>query len=76
MELIGDSMWKMHILNVVHKDIKPTNIMYSPTFRKDVLIDFGCTEVIREHLGEKTFTKFTGTTAYCSDEILALLKQK
>jgi serine/threonine protein kinase len=31
----------MHQLKIVHRDIKSDNIMYSPTYKKNVLIDFG-----------------------------------
>jgi serine/threonine protein kinase len=31
----------MHTLGIVHRDIKPDNIMYSRTFKKHVFIDFG-----------------------------------
>lgn len=31
----------MHILQIIHLDIKPVNIMYSKTFGKNVLLDFG-----------------------------------
>ena len=37
---------KLHKRNVVHKDIKPENIMYSKTFKKLVFIDFGFSTVI------------------------------
>jgi len=32
---------KMHLLNLVHLDIKPANIMISNMFKKIVFIDFG-----------------------------------
>lgn len=63
----------MHMLQVVHRDIKPTNILFSPTFNKNVFIDFGGTEVLKEFLGKKTLTKFIGTASYCSDEAFLLL---
>jgi len=31
----------MHLLNIVHLDIKPSNIMFSNEFSKIVFIDFG-----------------------------------
>ena len=45
------SLLKMHFLRFVHSDIKPANIMYSKTFKKNVLIDFGISEMIREKRG-------------------------
>ncbi len=33
----------MHMLQIVHRDIKPQNIMYSPAYNKNVFIDFGGT---------------------------------
>ncbi len=44
----------MHILKIMHQDIKPDNIMYSPKFKKVVLIDFGGSLLIEEPLGLKT----------------------
>lgn len=31
----------MHVLRIVHRDIKPNNIMFSKTFNKIVFIDLG-----------------------------------
>jgi serine/threonine protein kinase len=36
----------MHMLQIVHRDIKTSNILYSPTYKKLVFIDFGCTDVL------------------------------
>lgn len=33
----------MHSLNICHNDIKPSNIVYSPSLAKLVYIDFGFT---------------------------------
>lgn len=63
----------MHMLKIVHRDVKPSNIMYSPTFKKHVFIDFGCTDGLKESLGMRSLTKFTGATGYCSDEMFDLL---
>ncbi len=38
----------MHRLKIVHRDIKPQNIMYSSTFKKDVFIDFGACDFLYE----------------------------
>ena len=36
----------LHKLHVVHQDIKPNNIMYSPFYDKAVFIDFGLSKII------------------------------
>lgn len=64
----------MHMLQIVHRDIKPANVMYSETYKKNVFIDFGCTEVLDAKIGEKSVTHFVGTTIFCSGEVLLLLK--
>lgn len=56
----------MHMLQIIHGDIKPSNIMYSPTFKKHVFIDFGCSEGLKKNLGQKKTTNFFGTASYCS----------
>jgi len=37
---------KMHMLRIIHMDIKPMNIMYSNTFKKNIFIDFGLSDII------------------------------
>ncbi len=55
----------MHLLSILHKDIKPENIMFSPTFDKYVFIDFGISEYRNEPQGQLSYTGFGGTYAYC-----------
>ncbi len=57
----------MHLLQIVHCDIKPENIMYSQTFGKNVLLDYGLTDIINQKWGKKTLTKFKGTYRFCGD---------
>jgi serine/threonine protein kinase len=57
----------MHILQIVHRDIKPQNILYSPTFKKLIFIDFGCAEVLNNKLGQLTFTNFQGTMNFSTE---------
>jgi len=56
----------------MHLDIKNTNIMYSPSLKELVFIDFGFSRVIEEQPGFKTMTKFLGSINYCSPEMVSL----
>ncbi len=62
----------MHSLSILHRDIKPDNIMYSPSYGKYVLIDFGISEYTSERPGQTVFTSFAGTYTYCSEEMKRL----
>jgi serine/threonine protein kinase len=44
------NMLRMHQLKVVHSDIKPPNVMFSPSYQKNVFLDFGVAEVINEEI--------------------------
>jgi serine/threonine protein kinase len=55
------------MLQIVHRDIKPLNILYSPTYKKPVFIDFGCSDVIKNTIGSLTMSIFKGTMNYCTD---------
>ncbi len=57
---------EMHSLSIIHRDIKPCNIMYSPSYQKYVLIDFGISEYVSERPGQNVFASFAGTYYYCS----------
>jgi hypothetical protein len=54
------------MLNIVHRDIKPIHIAYSRTFKKFVFIDFGCSDILDENVGELTETYYRGTIQYSS----------
>ena len=45
-EDLKQSLAVMHLLNIVHLDIKPTNIAFSNQYKKWVFIDFGFTTVV------------------------------
>lgn len=66
----------MHILKIVHRDIKPDNIMWSNEFSTPVFIDFGGTTFIKEPLGYRSTTNFIGTMGYVSSEMNNLLNSK
>lgn len=62
----------MHRHKIVHMDIKPSNLMWSPSLNKPVFIDFGLTDIIAEECGMKTKTKFKGTICFMSAEMKKL----
>lgn len=60
----------MHQLGLIHKDIKPENIMYSPILGKCVFIDFGISHFVIESFHEKSQTICEGSVKYMSPELL------
>lgn len=42
----------MHSFKITHNDLKPDNIIYSPSLNKLVFIDFGLSEVNIQKLGQ------------------------
>ena len=55
----------MHTFQLVHLDIKPSNIMYSSIRSETVYIDYGFSKLIKEKIGFKTNTCFAGSMNYC-----------
>lgn len=60
-----ESLQLMHSLNIIHGDIKLENVMWSSTFQKNVFIDFGLSRILKQSIGELTYTSFFGTYHYC-----------
>lgn len=56
----------MHFFHIVHLDIKPANMMFSPFYKKMVFIDFGLSRFVQEEVGFKSLTGFEGSLSYCS----------
>ena len=67
-----DSLSLMHSFGIVHGDVKPENIMWSPSLQKNVFIDFGLSTVVKEKPGQKTYTGFCGTFEHSYSEMKTL----
>ena len=76
-EKIEADIWRnmatLHQWKVLHMDINPQNIMYSPHFQKVVFIDYGFSEVVEQCQGFKTETAFKGTPEFISKEMFRLM---
>ena len=66
----------IHRLKLIHQDIKPLNIMWSPSQNKIVFIDFGFCTFLKETVGQKVMTTFRGSINYCSKEMTLCCSQK
>ena len=62
----------MRQIGLIHGDIKPENIMYSPWQRKVVLVDFGLAKFVEQKLLGKTETWFRGTRGFVGEEMAAI----
>jgi serine/threonine protein kinase len=63
----------MHHFHLVHMDIKPENMMLSPTYNRHVFIDFGLSQLIPEKVGFESLTNFAGCISYCSTDMAKIL---
>jgi serine/threonine protein kinase len=59
----------MHHNSLIHKDVKPQNILWSDSKGDYVLCDFGLSSYIKEKIGEKSDTKVEGSPRYMSPEM-------
>lgn len=66
---ITTCLGEIHAVNVIHKDINPSNIVWNPKTMQVKLIDFGiATRLPRELTTLKNPTQLEGTLAYLSPE--------
>lgn len=64
-----ENLAKLHYLKLIHKDIKPANIVWSKAFKKFVFSDFAIAQFVSEPRNEKTSTCREGTLGYMSPEM-------
>jgi predicted ATPase/signal transduction histidine kinase/serine/threonine protein kinase len=66
---LADTLAGLYRCQVIHKDIKPTNILFDPESQQIKLIDFGISSLLpRETQSIQTITALEGTLAYISPE--------
>ncbi|XP_048845967.1 serine/threonine-protein kinase pim-1-like isoform X1 [Brienomyrus brachyistius] len=53
---------------VLHRDVKPSNILIQIKTLELKLIDFGCGDILKDD----TYTKFAGTKFYCPPEVFTI----
>lgn len=75
MQTLNSSLKTLHSLRIVHGDIKPNNVMWSPAYEKLVFVDYGLSRCVKEPLGQKSRVSYFGTFQFSSAEMLALFDQ-
>jgi predicted ATPase/signal transduction histidine kinase/tRNA A-37 threonylcarbamoyl transferase component Bud32 len=66
---LADTLAGLYRCQVIHKDIKPANILFHPETQQIKLIDFGISSLLpRETQAIQTVTALEGTLAYISPE--------
>jgi serine/threonine protein kinase len=71
-----ENMALMHQIGIIHQDIKPENIMFSPTFDRPIFIDFGLSRIVSEKIGFKTLTNYVGCINYWGPEMSLCFTEK
>jgi predicted ATPase/signal transduction histidine kinase/tRNA A-37 threonylcarbamoyl transferase component Bud32 len=66
---ICEVLWKIHINNIIHKDINPSNIVFNTETGQLKIIDFGIsTRLSHEKMTSENASILEGTLAYMSPE--------
>jgi PAS domain S-box-containing protein len=66
---IAEALGQVHIRQIIHKDINPSNILYNPESGVAKIIDFGLSTLLpRETVAQVNINVLEGTIAYISPE--------
>ncbi|MDZ8056286.1 MAG: AAA family ATPase [Aulosira sp. ZfuVER01] len=66
---LAETLWELHRCRVIHKDLKPANILIQPETKQVKLIDFSISSLLpRETLEIQNPNVLEGTLAYLSPE--------
>lgn len=68
-EELKRALKRLHLLQIIHFDIKMENVCYSYARKCFIFIDFGLSKIVKETQGEKTRTFFRGSIQFCSSEM-------
>ena len=63
----------MHQQRLIHRDVKPANIVWSCSQGGLVLCDFGVSCIVLESVGQKTLTTVEGTERYMTAELRCMI---
>ena len=74
-ETFRSNLLTLHLMNLVHFDIKPDNLMWSDHLKREIFIDFGLSEIINGGPGLKYLIDFRGSPNYCLPEMKELLSR-
>jgi len=71
-ERLKESLFTFHRFHLIHKDIKPRNIVYSPYHSHYVFCDFGISCPVLETVGFSSKTYREGTEKYMSADMMGI----
>jgi serine/threonine protein kinase len=60
-----------HCKNVIHRDLKPGNIIVRSSDNQPIILDFGCAYILDQMDSQTLTTHLVGTSAYIPSEVIA-----